>query len=344
MATIFDVARKAGVSKSTVSLVLNNSPLVKEKTKHVVQEAIKEMGYIPNANARGLTTHHTYNFGVLVIIEDQPYDTYEFNYQTGLFTMSITNGILEGLADTEYGLVTERWCASNSQGKTPRLLTRKCIDGLFVVGSLSNDTLFDQIKDKGLPVVAVGRDVSGVDSVFSSPGEGAALGMSHLYGLGHKCVCYLNAPRSFRSSTERTEAVEKVYEQYHVGVENRHMVYCGHNTGEGGYNAVKELWNAGVRFDGIVTANDITCMGALRFCYEHQLRVPEDVSLVAYDDSVLCGYASPALTAVNISKELAGKLAAGLMMSRLGNPSQDIQEICVPISLVERASVKDRRG
>ena len=84
-------------------------------------------------------------------------------------------------------------------------------------------------------------------------------------------------------------------------------------------------------------------MGALRFLYERHLRVPDDVSLVAYDDSVLCGYASPALTAININKKMQGSLAAGLMVGRIEHPEQDIQQICVPISLVQRMSVKDRR-
>jgi len=343
MVTIFDVANKAGVSKSTVSLVLNNSPLVKEKTKLSVQKAIAELGYIPNSNARGLTTHQTYNFGVIVIIEDHPYDTYEFNYETGLFSTSIINGILEGLSDTEYGLVTERWCATNKEGKLPRLLTRTCIDGLFIIGSLSDDSMFSLIKDRGIPVVAVGRDVADVDSVFSSPGEGASLGMRYLYDLGHKEVCYLNAPRVFRSSVERADAVKRVFEEYHIPEGKGHIAYCEHNTGEGGYKAIQQLWEEGIRFDGVVSANDIMGMGALRFLYERHLRVPDDVSLVAYDDSVLCGYASPALTAININKKMQGSLAAGLMVGRIEHPEQDIQQICVPISLVQRMSVKDRR-
>jgi DNA-binding LacI/PurR family transcriptional regulator len=342
MNTIKDVAQQAGVSKSTVSLVLNNSPRVKATTRTLVRSVMKEMGYVPNANARGLITSHSFNFGVIEVIENESYGSYDFAYETGTYGVNIQNGILSGLADSSYGLITERWC--NGSTTIPRLLQSKCVDGLFLIGTIYQDSLFRKIKQMNLPVVAIGRAVRGVNSVFADPGEGSSLGLSYLLERGHKKICFINAPKFFKSAEIREDAILSTMGKYHLFNDDVYCINCLHNSGEGGKNAAAMAWREHGPFDSFLVANDIMCMGALRFCYESRLRVPDDVSLVAYDDSILCGYASPGLTSVNINKELSGKLAAGLMLKLVQAEKPSVEQICVPISLVERASVKDLRN
>ena len=124
--TLRDVAARAGVSRSTASLVINKSPLVKDETRLKVEAAIQELGYVPNTNARGLVKRENKSFGVIIAIEDQPYNTYEYNYETGLYSYNITNGIPIGLANTDYGLLTERFCCSTANGELPALV-KMCI-------------------------------------------------------------------------------------------------------------------------------------------------------------------------------------------------------------------------
>jgi len=339
MKTIKDVAQRAGVSKSTVSLVLNNSTRVKAETRTLVRSVMKEMGYVPNANARGLIKSHTYNFGVIEVIESEAYGSYDFSFETGTFGVNITNGILTGLSGSSYGLITERWC--NGSTTIPHLLQSKCVDGLFVIGTIYEDSLFRKIKQMKLPVVAIGRAVRGVNSVFADPGEGAVLGLNYLLERGHKKICCINAPSFFKSATIREEAIRSLMEKRHLDNDHIFLTNTLHNSGEGGRSAAEKVWKEHGPFDSFLVANDTMSMGVLRFCYEQHLQVPDDVSLVAYDDSILCGYASPGLTSININKELSGKLAAAQMLKIVQTGNSSTEQICVPISLVERSSVKD---
>lgn len=338
--TIKDVAIKAGVSKSTVSLVLNNSPLVKAATRANVRSVMDQLGYVPNANARGLIKSHSFNFGVIEVIESESSGSYDFQYETGLYGLNITNGLLSGLADSPYGLITERWCTGSTS--LPRLLQSKCVDGLFLIGTIYSDSLFGIIKKLNIPAVAIGRAVKGVNSVFADPGEGAVLGLNYLTNHGYGKLCFINAPMFFQSAKTRKDAVLSVIEKNCFPKDLLYMTNSMHNSGEGGRNAAKRAWDEHGPFDGFLVANDIMCMGVLRFCYEQHLRVPEDVALVAYDDSVLLGYSSPPITSVNINKELSGKLAAMLMLKMVQAKEKTIEQICVPIALVERESVLDK--
>ena len=157
MATIIDVARYAGVSKSTVSLVLNNSPLVKEETRIHVEKAIQALGYVCNNNARGLRTKETKCLGVIIAIERSSAQSYDYNHETGLYSYNITNGIPDGLLGTDYGLITERYCAKDANGSLPQAVHNGRIDGAFLVGGLFDNSIIDAILKRGLPTVAVGR-------------------------------------------------------------------------------------------------------------------------------------------------------------------------------------------
>ncbi|MFA6845156.1 MAG: LacI family DNA-binding transcriptional regulator [Sphaerochaetaceae bacterium] len=336
--TIMDVAKAAGVSKSTVSLVLNNSPLVKEKTREHVLDTIHKIGFTLNSNARGLINHKYYNLGVLILIEDEPYNTYEFNYQTGLFSSNISNGILEGLDGTEYGLITERFCAKDGNA-IPRLLQKSCIDGLFVIGDLGKERIFEYVKAAHLPFVAIGRKADGYDSVFTLPGEGAYLATKHLIDKGHRKLCYLNAPQTYISSPVREAGARKAMEEAGLDMTKQLFINTEHNTGLSGYEALENLDCRLLGFDGIVAVNDIVTMGILRFCYERNIKVPKQLSVVSGEDSILCGYASPALSAVNINKEQLGFHAAKLMLSKILGEVSDIRQIHIPLYLVERDSV-----
>ncbi|MBR4082601.1 MAG: helix-turn-helix domain-containing protein [Clostridia bacterium] len=125
MATIDDVARRAGVSRSTVSLVINHSPLVKEKTRKLVEDVIAEIHYVPNNNARGLSAQVTNNLGVVFMQDYLPTATqisYDNDQHIGLCSYNIFNGIMAGLAGTDYGVITERFCSIAEPDELPRFV------------------------------------------------------------------------------------------------------------------------------------------------------------------------------------------------------------------------------
>lgn len=339
MTTILDVAKYAGVSKSTVSLVINNSPLVKMETKQRVEEAIEQLGYVCNNNARGLRKRETKCLGIIVAIESKTEQTYEYNYETGLFSYNITNGIPAGLVDTDYGLLTERYCAAEAGGELPSIVKNSRVDGLFLVGGLFDDAFIDELIRRGIPTVAVGKYYSKIDCVYPDVEKGTWDEVGCLLANGHRNIAYINCPRTYTSSQARLAGFRKACEASREPVGETWITYCKQNTGKGGYEAIKALWNSGARPDAIATANEPIALGVMRFLYEQHIRIPEDISIASYEDSVLGGYATPALTTVNIHKEHMGCVAAGMLLRRLEDPNREVESLLVEPELVVRSSV-----
>jgi DNA-binding LacI/PurR family transcriptional regulator len=344
MLTIRDVAKIAGVSRSTVSLVLNDSPLVRDKTRQEVLDIIKELDYVPNDNARSLSRKAAHCLGIIVLFSKMPQNnTYEYNFETGIYSHDISTGILNVLADSKYKILTERFCVQESRGCLPKLIKNRLVDGAFVVGSRYDEPFIDLMLSRNIPlVVAGGQKETKVDSVSPDPGKGVILAACNLVETGHKSICLVNAPKIYSSSIDRQMALEKVKKKESEDV-SWSMVYSPYNTGEGGYMAARELLESGIHPDGIIAGNTMIAMGVLRYFYEKQIRVPGDVSIIAYEDSIISGYSYPAMSAINMRKENMGETAASLLLERMENPGKEITSIVTDPFLVLRDSVRDRR-
>ena len=195
MATINDVAKRAGVSRSTVSLVLNKSPLVKEETRILVEQVISEMDYVPNSNARGLSARVTNNIGV-IFMQDYLLGipgqiSYDNDQHIGLCSFNISNGIMAGLQGTFYGVITERFCSVAEPEELPRIIKERRVDGAIIVGVPYSSQFVDNMKKTGLPfvVAGVGSWEDTVDSIYADPGEGTEMAVQALISSGHKKIC-----------------------------------------------------------------------------------------------------------------------------------------------------------
>lgn len=344
MATIIDVANYAGVSKSTVSLVLNKSTRVKDETRMRVEEAIEALGYVCNNNARGLRKNETKCLGIIIADEKKKRDfTYGFNYETGLFSYGISNGIHDGLENTDYGVITERFCLAEAVGELPRIVKNARTDGVFLVGGLFSHQIIEAIKGFGIPVVGVGRFYKEIDCVYVDVAKGMHLQTSELLRSGCRRIALVNCPRSFISSQSRIQGWEDALCEYGDSVEKSWQVYCDTNTGEGGYYAMKDLWQAGARPDGITTCNEHAALGVMRFLAEKGLRIPEDVSIAAYEATVLGSHSIPPLTTVDIHKEQMGSIAAKLLLDRIQHPDAPLVHRVVDLDLVTRKSIRNVR-
>ena len=344
--TIIDVARAASVSRSTVSLVLNNSPLVKQETREHVLRIIRELGYVPDNNARGLSRKTANSLGVIIMAEENPQDGYGFDQHTGMCSYNISLGIMDGLLDTDYGIITEHFCSIANPHELPKSIRNRRVDGAFIVGSPYSPELFEQLKTCGIPIVAVGvnSNVDGFDSVFSDPGAGVKMGVEYLLQTGHRKLCLLNSPQTFRSYEVRCEAVRQLEQNGLLQFNWDWMLSCTQNNGLGGYQAFKAFWEAGNRPDAMIAANANLALGAMRYLYEQHIRLPDAMSIVAYEDSSLSGYAIPPLTTVDIHKEEIGRRAATCLLERIRNPKKEIEKIVIPSNMVLRESVALRRN
>ena len=347
MPTINDVARRAGVSRSTVSLVLNHSKLVREDTRRLVERVIQEIHYVPNSNARGLSARVTNNLGVIFMKDYLPGSTqvsYDNDQHIGLCSFNIFNGIMAGLTGTDYGLITEAFCCRSDAPALPRLVTEKRVDGLFVVGRPYTTEFLEALKDTGLPfvLVGVGCHEEGIDSIFADPGEGIALAMRDMLSTGHQSICLLNCSFPGDARDPRLEAYRRALTEAGKTYHESWNVQAAANNGASAYRAFRAFWEAGNRPDAIVAANGQSALGAMRYLYEIGVRVPERLSIIAYEDSSVCGYAAPALTSVNIRKEEMGKRAAQCLLQRIREMEGPVKSISIPPYMVYRDSVLSR--
>lgn len=342
MANIFDVARYAGVSKSTVSLVLNKSPNVKDETKEKVLRAIEALDYTPNNNARGLSSKTTKCLGIVVITEGQMSDSYDFDQHTGLYTHNISAGILQALDESGYGVIMEYFSSHDKPGELPDMVKTRRVDGIFIIGSNYDMGLLNKLSEMNFPYVVVG--VGGIDgdydSVTSDLPEGIGICIRHVWECGHRDIAYLNSPRYYQSSYVREAAFYRNAAELHVDVKSGWFIIAESNTGLGGYNAFKSFWEAGNRPTAVITANAQLAIGMIRYLNEIGIRVPEDISVMGYEDSALAGYSNPPLTTVNIHKEEMGAKAAKCLLQRLRHPDAETMKLVVKPDLVVRESVK----
>lgn len=345
MPTINDVAKRAGVSRSTVSLVLNKSPLVKEETRELVETVILEMNYVPNNNARGLSARVTNNFGIIFMqdyLPDQTEISYDNDQHVGLCSHNISNGISAGLIGTDYGVITERFCSIAAPDELPRVIQEKRVDGAFIVGLPYSEQFVENMKKTGLPfvMVGVGSYEETVDSIYADPEEGTELAVLELLKTGHRNICLLNCSSGMRSHKWRVRGYERALRAYGMDPNAAWNISVPSNNGKSAYMEFKLFWEAGNRPDAVVTANGQMAAGIMYYLYEQGVRVPDDVSIVAYEDSSICGYATPPLTSINIRKEELGKRAAQCLLSRLQNPDKEIERCSLKPYLVKRNSVR----
>ena len=344
MANIHDVARKAGVSKSTVSLVLNNSPLIKPETAKLVMDAVEALQYVPNSNARCLSNRTMNSLGIIILTEDHITHEYSFGQLAGLCTYNIADGIYMGLSETDYSIATEYFCVANEPRALPKIVQNRRVDGIFVVGSFFDGSVIERIDQSGIPTFAVGigRRVGIANAVLADPEEGSYIGVKRLLETDHQRICYLNCPSIFLSAEDRKNGALRAACEGGYRFAPGWFLYSGKNNGQSGYEIFRDFWLSGARPDGIVAANAPLALGAVRYLTEIGVKIPEDISIVVYEDSLLCGYSTPALSAINIRKEKMGQIAAGLMLERLANPDTASRILTVDPYLVNRDSVAQR--
>ena len=348
MATINDVAKQAGVSRSTVSLVINKSPLVKAETREKVERVIAEMNYVPNSNARGLSAKVTNNIGV-VFMQDYLLNTsskiaYDNDQHIGLFSFNVSNGIMAGLQDTLYGVITERFCSVAEPDELPRMVREKRVDGVIIAGTPYSEQFVDHMKETGIPFVitGVGSWEETVDSIYADPGEGTEMATRELLETGHKKICLLNCSPRLRGHEMRGQGFLRAMEAAGVAPMENWNIWGDLNSGKSARKAFRQFWEEGNRPDGIITANSQGATGVLSYLYEIGVRVPDEISIISYADSSLCGYAAPALTSVNICKEELGQAAAKCLIERIQNPNKELERKVIHPYMVYRNSVKVR--
>lgn len=333
MATIKDVAARAGVSFTTVSHVVNNTRPVSSEVRTKVEAAIRELNFVPSAVARSLKARTTSTIGVVIPNNNNPYFA---EMSRGIEAYCERRGycVLLGNSDDE----------PEKQRKYLRVMIERRIDGLIVASAGGEDTFAEALGRTDLPVVIVDREVPGVraDLVQIDHELGAYLAAQHLLDLGHLRIACIAGPAHVVVSDARVKGFTRALEEHGIPVDACQVV-AGDYTSHGGYEAAGTLLD-GRRPTAIFATNDMMALGALRAAAERGLSVPRDLSVIGFDDIELSRYFYPALTTVGQSIVMLGERAAQTLIERVTKEVQgDARRLIIAPDLKIRESTAKPR-
>lgn len=306
-ATLLDVARLAGVSPSTVSRILNGTARVVAEKRQAVEAAILKLKFRPNLSARGLRSGSTHTIGVLTQELESPY-----------FARA-AKGVDKGLEGSGYApiVVPGHW---NPREELERvgLLTARKVDGLIILGGSLSDAQIAELAQQQ-PVAVTGRHLTadGVFSCYQDQVEGARLATEHLIRLGHRHIAHIAGPVLHVDAQERKQGFLLAHSEAGLSVDPA-LIVEGDYMESGGVGAMVRLLESGHRFSAVFCANDQTLWGAHLTLYRRGLRVPDDVSLVGFDDLPQSEFMTPPVTTVHQHTFEMGQATARALLAALG--------------------------
>ena len=304
--TIEMVAQAAGVSLSTVSRILNGTAVVSQDKKLSVDEAIARLGFVPNPVARALAGGRTLSVGVITQAIDSPF------YGASL------RGIEDELEPAGYSplFVSGHWTAAG-ESRCMDVLRSRRVDGIIVLtGRLSDQAL--KAYARNLPVVVTGRTIKapGLFALNFDNFDGGRLATQHLIQLGHRRIAFVSGDPAHPDANERLRGYRAALEAAAIGYDPA-LVVPGEYHELSGVLAVDRLLERGQNFTAIFAANDQMAFGVALGLHRRSLRVPDDVSLVGFDDLPTSLYAIPPLSTVHQPAYEVGRLAAAAMLQLL---------------------------
>jgi len=330
--TLETVAARAGVSRSLVSLVLHDSPKVSDERRQAVLAAIDELGYRPNAAARRLAERRSHSVGVLLNDIRQPWFADILDAVTPVLHAEGKHVLLgDGLLDRRMD-DTLTWS-----------FLELGVDGLIVAGSVPPSAALVHVARR-IPTVAVGGrdlDLPPVDVVCQDDVDGATLAVRHLLELGHRRIAYLGGPEG-TSNSERARGYADTMRA--AGLGDHVRIEPGDTSEERARQAATALLSRPERPTAIFAYNDMVCLGALSAAAELGLRVPDDLSLVGFDNSGLARLRAIWLTSVDGAAERVGELAARMLVDRMAEPERPRRTRLVSPGLEIRGSTGPAPG
>jgi DNA-binding LacI/PurR family transcriptional regulator len=328
--TITDVARRAGVSKSLVSLVMRGADHVSTLRRQAVNKAAAELGYRPNAMARSLVQRRTHIVGVMVSDLHNP------------FFADVVAGIQDQAVRTGYKVLvnTGSRLAAREADALETLLQLRA-DGLILAGPVLEDDVILGASGE-VPIVLVGREArdASVDSVTNDDHAGAEVAVEHCVSLGHRRIAHIDGGHG-AGAPDRRQGYEDAMRR--LGLEQAISVVSASYTEEGGHSGCLALLKQDPRPTAIFAANDLAAIGALNAIEESGLKVPDDVSLVGYDNTSLAALRHISLTTIHQPRLEMGQLALSTLLQRVDDGRALPRRVVLSPSLVIRASTAPPR-
>jgi LacI family transcriptional regulator len=328
------VAERAGVSISTVSHVINNTRTVSQDVRQRVQGVIDEMRYIPSALARSLKNDQTHTIGVLVPNSSNPYFA------------ELLRWIEEAAFQRGYNIILcNAHGDANKQTAYLRLLMEKRIDGLILVASGADDEQDLLLRHESVPIVQLERALPGLaaDVILAGQEEGAWQATRHLIELGHRVIACVSGPADLPRTRERLAGFLRAMADAGLAVAPDHIVH-EEFTSAGGHAAFTRLLAGPRQPSAVFVTSDLMALGGLCAAGAAGVRVPQQLSVVGYDDIGGAGYASPPLTTIAPPKRDMAKLAIEQLIDRIKGSAAALRSTALGSRLVVRASTAAPAG
>lgn len=326
-ASIKDIARVAGVSHSTVSRALQNSPLVTPKTVEEIHRIARDLGYRPSAVARGLVTRKTLTIGVVVTTISDP------------FVSEVVIGIELAANDSGYSVILADSNADpNREKNVVHSFAERRVDGIVITSSRVGALYTPMLSKMMVPIVLINNQHPGqfVHSVMIENLQGSREATSYLIGLGHRRIAYVGDRYGHQSDTERFAGYREALEQAALPFLPELVVH-GDGKPEGGVVAMDNLLSLPHPPTAVFCYNDLTALGVLRTIHMRGLRVPADISLIGFDDLFFASYTQPQLTTVRQPMRRMGRMAMESLV-KLMSGEQSAEAVKVPAELIVRES------
>ncbi|RTE10781.1 LacI family DNA-binding transcriptional regulator [Paenibacillus whitsoniae] len=327
-ATIYDIAKEAGVSIATVSKVLNGKGKISAETSKAIYAIMERLNYQPSVIATALTGKKTYTLGLLIPDISNP------------FFSEVARAIEDQGEHLGYSVIM---CSTdNKDEKVERyisLLQQKQVDGIIIATGIDNKDIVEQLLAKGIPVVLLARDMPliAVNTVVVDDYVGGCLAASHLIGLGHRKLAVIGEKDSVRSSRERIRGFRQTMEDHGIALQEGFLKTCDYKVADGKKKAL-ELLQSEDSPSAIFACNDMLAVGALQAARAVGKKVPNDLSIVSFDNTLLSEVADPPLTTLAQPIEHMGKLVVNMIVEELHGSNKVKQRTVLRPELIIRGS------
>ena len=327
--TISDIASHANVSKSTVSRVINGTARVNEDKKNKILAAMEEMNFEPNIFAQGLASGSSKTIGVLTQNIGSP--TYD----------AISQGVLSNLAQTSYSPIFAdgQWKADVAKAAVKTLVGRR-VDGLIAIGDVLSTEDLDRIGEL-LPTVIAGWEIEGLGSrcLYINNEQAGYDATKHLLDLGHRNIAHIAGIQDHQDATLRMTGYRRALTEAGVKIDED-LIFPGNFDGNSGVMGIESFLTKGKSFSAVFAANDMMAFGANLALSRRGFRVPEDISIIGFDDQPESAYISPPLTTVRQPAREIGEAAASILVKLIERKEFEVPAF--PTEIVVRESTRMR--
>lgn len=332
--TIKDVAALAGVSPSTVSRTCKNNPSISEETKERVRKAMAELGYEPNFQASNLASQNSRTIGI--ILPASAKEVYENS-----FYLEAIQGISHYCNGRQYmtTIVTGQDEAEILDAVRSMSRSGK-VDGFIILYSKKEDPVIDYLFNEGLLYILIGKATQYTNQTIYIDNDNLLAGREaaeYLYQLGHRRIAYLGSDSSLMFSADRKAGYQLALASHQLPVRPEYCVEVK-NVSENNEEAIRRLLMQKDRPTAILVSDDILAVSLERVCLENHLAIPEDLSIISFNNSLFARLTSPQLTSIDIGAGQLGSEAASQIINHIENPNLLATKIIVPHHLIERDS------